>query len=285
MEEKHTHRNSTHGMTNTAEFAAWSQIRSKCYNVNNTRYPDFGGRGIVVCERWKNSFAAFFEDLGKKPERSKLMRRDETCPFCKENCFWMQQHGMAHLPEHSIWVGMRQRCYNPKTERFDRYGGRGISVCDRGNASFKNFYEDMGTRPSTSHSIERINNDGNYCPENCKWATQAEQSLNTRRNHIIEHDGKSMPLTQWAKELNINVRAVRSRVQHEYNTTERVLSTQRLRKPIPCLEKFNLTLEDLDNAVAMGISKRTLFQRIRNGWPVETAKTSLPRRGRNRNLR
>lgn len=89
-----------------------------------------------------------------------------------------EKHGLSRTPENQVWRDMKQRCNNPNAQRYDRYGGRGIKVCERWE-TFKNFYEDMGQRPGKGYSIERINNDGNYEPGNCKWATRAEQSRNT----------------------------------------------------------------------------------------------------------
>jgi len=90
----------------------------------------------------------------------------------------MTKHGMTESPEYRIWCGMKDRCGNPQYPKYHRYGGRGIRVCDRWQNSFENFYVDMGQRPSVKFSIDRINNDGNYEPGNCRWATAKEQARN-----------------------------------------------------------------------------------------------------------
>lgn len=89
-------------------------------------------------------------------------------------------HGMSRSSEYNIWRGLQQRCCNPKNPGFKYYGARGISVCQRWHDSFAAFLADMGPRPA-GRSIDRINNDGNYEPENCRWATSAEQNANKRQ--------------------------------------------------------------------------------------------------------
>lgn len=85
-------------------------------------------------------------------------------------------------PEYSAWINMKTRCTNPKHNRWKYYGGRGITVCDRWRDNYEAFLADMGRRPSPDHSLDRYpNNDGNYEPDNCRWATGTEQRLNQRR--------------------------------------------------------------------------------------------------------
>lgn len=87
-------------------------------------------------------------------------------------------HGMTNSIEFRTWTSMLGRCYNVKNSSYKRYGERGVTVCDRWKKSFEAFHNDMGNRPSEDHSIDRINNDGDYCPDNCRWATRKEQQRN-----------------------------------------------------------------------------------------------------------
>jgi len=106
-------------------------------------------------------------------------------------------HGKSGTPEYFVWNSMRMRCEYPRTPEYPNYGGRGITVCDRWR-DFVNFFEDMGECPP-GHSLDRINNDGNYEPGNCRWATAFEQNRNKRGNAMYTHEGITLCLTDWAR--------------------------------------------------------------------------------------
>lgn len=121
-------------------------------------------------------------------------------------------HGMHRSAEYVIWWGIKQRCYNPKNSKWHDYGGRGIRMCKRWG-EFTVFYADMGPRPSPKHSIDRYPDmNGDYTPENCRWATPFEQARNTRRNVFIEYNGKSQCAKDWAKELGFRKNVIAKRL-------------------------------------------------------------------------
>lgn len=106
-------------------------------------------------------------------------------------------HRQTHSREYTIWIGMRQRCTNPTVPDYPRYGGRGIQVCEQWATSFPAFYADMGPAPPTM-SLDRIDNNGHYAPENCRWATSTEQQNNKRDNRMYTWQTETQTLTQWA---------------------------------------------------------------------------------------
>lgn len=109
------------------------------------------------------------------------------------------------------WLGMRARCENPNHKSYHCYGGRGIRICERWG-DFENFLADMGICPE-GLTLERVNNDGDYAPENCKWATWGEQHNNKRQNHKITFEGQTKTVSQWAKHLGFERHAISRRLK------------------------------------------------------------------------
>lgn len=122
-------------------------------------------------------------------------------------------HGESkNVPEYRAWMSIKRRCFYKKSINNKDYLGRGITVCERWKTSYENFLVDMGRRPTKNHSIERKNNNGNYEPANCKWATRMEQANNTRRTHAFEINGERITLTQIARKYNITRDKLRYRL-------------------------------------------------------------------------
>ena len=136
-------------------------------------------------------------------------------------CLKTGAHGMAGTPTYLSWQHMKQRCFNPKNQSYANYGGRGITVCDRW-LKFENFYADMGVRPD-GMSLERKENNGDYEPNNCRWATQQEQTCNTRRTRRVEWNGRIQTMTAWAVELGLRPNCVIKRLGYLGWTMERAL--------------------------------------------------------------
>lgn len=131
-------------------------------------------------------------------------------------------HGGTGTFTHKRWLAMRARCLNPNASNYPRYGGRGIKICERWTR-FENFLADMGKCPDASFSIERINNDGNYEPGNCRWATRKDQNRNTSWNRRLTYNGETMPVSAWAEKLNVPAQTILNRLRYGW-TVERTLS-------------------------------------------------------------
>ena len=129
-------------------------------------------------------------------------------------------------PEYNAWRAMIKRCTNPRSQKWHVYGGRGITVCEEWRHNSKAFLEYMGPRPSPKHSLDRYpNNDGNYEPGNVRWATQREQTRNTRRTTFYELNGERKSLSDWLDIYRINPGTFRSRLKTGW-TLEDAISIQ-----------------------------------------------------------
>jgi hypothetical protein len=135
------------------------------------------------------------------------------------------KHGGRYTAEYRAWSQMKHRCSCPTMNDFSHYGGRGIKVCEAWMNSFAQFLVDMGPRPSPKYSIDRRDNDGNYEPGNCFWATIAQQNRNTRQNRLITYNGKTQCVTDWAKELGMVPVTLFTRVGKLHWSDEKALTT------------------------------------------------------------
>jgi len=159
-----------------------------------------------------------------RPVRSSILRSggSKGCMKCRKS--GRETHGLYNDPDrpYYIWQSMLNRCENLNHKQYKHYGGRGIFVCERWH-DIKLFWEDMGSRPSKSYSIDRIDNNDGYSPDNCRWATQKEQSRNTRRNVYLEVNGVKKIITEWAEEMNVKTGTIWNRLRSGWSEQDAVL--------------------------------------------------------------
>ncbi len=182
-------------------------------------------------------------------------------------------------PLYSTWDSMKQRCYNSNNKAYKDYGGRGIRVCDRWRISFNHFVEDMGDKPGKNYSLERLNNQGNYEPGNCKWATKKEQQSNTRRTRLHKASisdnspiyypfGSLITLKEFAEKVNLPLIIAKYRYAQNCEW-ENILSNNYDNRYYEYKgHMYNMT----ELSIISGISFQTLSQRIRyRNWSIERA--------------
>ena len=131
----------------------------------------------------------------------------------KNNMIHGHAIGGIRSAEYTSWSGLKQRCTNKKHHGYKSYGGRGIKICKRWRNSFKNFFDDMGRKPSPKHTLDRINNDRGYFPSNCRWATAKQQGRNRRNNKKITFQGERLCLSAWAEKLSICYPTLQARLR------------------------------------------------------------------------
>lgn len=157
--------------------------------------------------------------------RDKLIsNRKKSCGCKTDNIGEFQTiHGMSNTVEYRAWRRIKTYCLNPKSEHFMHYGGRGITICKEWENSFETFLKDVGKRPTSKHSIDRIDVDGNYEKSNVRWATQSEQMRNTRKTIFATISGCKMPLLDWCNILGHDKRKIYSRIFKQKMTPEEAL--------------------------------------------------------------
>lgn len=136
-------------------------------------------------------------------------------------------HGGCHTPEYTIWCAMIQRCSYHKNESFKNYGARGIHICEAWRSSFAAFLTDMGKRPSHQHSIERLDNEKGYSPDNCIWATAETQQRNKRTNHLVTYNGETLCLVEWEQRTGLARGRIADRLAHGWSIEKALFTPPR----------------------------------------------------------
>lgn len=205
-----------HGWADTPTYSVWRGIVR--------RHAD------MLCAEWA-AFPNFKRDMGEKPKGKGLVRIDRHKEYSPENCRWAVRKGI-HSPSYRhgatsscwasktyiAWSNMVQRTTNPKHKHFGAYGGRGIGVCERW-LLFPNFLEDMGDKPD-GLTLERIDNDQGYCPENCRWATRRDQTRNRRNTLRVQFRGTETTLGEVADKFSIPYHSIYNLLRDGYGLEE-----------------------------------------------------------------
>lgn len=135
-------------------------------------------------------------------------QRAKHCRSCSKTKYLPE---VINSPLHHVWTQMKRRCLNPKVQNYHNYGGRGITVCSEW-MKYQNFYNDMAASYKPGLTIDRINNDGPYSKENCRWATKVEQGNNRRTARLIEYRGQTKHMNDWAKESGVKISTFKQRL-------------------------------------------------------------------------
>ena len=188
-----------------------------------------------------------------------------------------------YCPEYVVWDSMKQRCTNKNNDGYKYYGERGIKICDRWINSFKNFYADMGKRPSKKYTLDRVDNDGDYILENCRWATIKEQRNNTSRNRIIEYKEKQRTLAQWSEIEGINYYLLMHRLNSGWSTERAFTEKKKVSRLIVKHNGHNKMLVDL--CKELNLDYKIMKTRVSwHKWPIEKAiNTPIIRKGERKN--
>lgn len=188
--------------------------------------------------------------------------------------------------EYNTWADMKHRCLNPKRNCYARYGGRGISICERWlecRAGFKNFLLDMGTKPTPEHELDRIDNNGNYCPENCRWATCTQQSRNRRSNRLETYNDETLCLAEWAERFGLPRRIVEGRLNlgwdiHRTLTTP-VDKTGKVRMNNNLITHNGRTMCITDWTRELGFKYTSIIKdRLASGWSFQEIIDTPPKK-------
>jgi hypothetical protein len=139
-----------------------------------------------------------------------------------------RRHGAWKTAEYCTWSNMKYRCLNPRSSQYERYGERGIAICERWVESFEAFLADMGLRPGPEFSLDRIDNDGPYSPENCRWANPSQQMRNQRRTVVVTFQGERMSAVDLAQTHGMQPSTVIQRLKRGWTVEQAIRPTERM---------------------------------------------------------
>lgn len=216
-----------------------------------------------LCDCGAEAFVST-HDFGKSARSCGCLRRD-----------LLTKHGDIDSQEYRSWTSMKARCGNPRTAGFHNYGGRGIRVCERWK-DYANFLADMGRRPTPRHTLDRIDNNGDYEPGNVRWVTRRQQALNRRDNRVLTWRGKTQTLMEWSEKTGIPYGTLWFRLGTMGLTIGEAIQFRKgSRSPRRGVVTVNGETKSVSEwAKGLGITLASLCYRLDNGWPPELAVTA-----------
>lgn len=167
---------------------------------------------LCECDCGDSAICSYTNIIGGKHVSCGCLKRERAAQL-------KLTHGGRYTREYTSWKLAKSRCYNANNPGYPNYGGRGITVCDEWRCDFAVFLRDMGPCPK-GHSIDRIDNDGNYSKENCRWATHTQQMNNQRKNTCLTFDGETLTVPEWAERLGISRLTIHSRLQRQWSVED-----------------------------------------------------------------
>lgn len=185
-----------------------------------------------------------------------------------------EEHGLRKTSEYYSWKSMIQRCENSNHDAYPRYGGRGIKICQRWRKSFINFLTDMGQRPIGT-CLERRDNNGNYEPNNCYWATQKQQARNRRSNRIITINGDSLTISEWSEKTGVSKLLIQARAAKGWKPEECICPDKNFTgKGYRLITHKGMTMTIMNWAKYLNIPHECLRSRLKKGWSEERTLTT-----------
>lgn len=198
-----------------------TEIAKKIDGFINMKFNSWTVTGIInhrmvecICECGNVKQVSIYDLINNKSRR---------CSSCARKFRGKRTHGMSRTRIYTAWIDMKSRCYRKEDSSYENYGGRGITVCDEWKDNFEPFRDwALGNGYASHLSIDRKDNDGNYCPENCHWVTKQEQNNNTRRNHYVFYKERKYTLSQLAHEHDLKPTVVYKRLQRGWSIEEAI---------------------------------------------------------------
>jgi hypothetical protein len=232
----------------------------------------FGQLTVIAfsCTKNKQSIWECVCDCGNKTQVQTGNLRNGHTKSC--GCKTKTLNGHSNTPTYKTYVSMIERCYKTTFDGYKKYGERGIKVCDQWRDSYFNFLEDMGERPE-GMTLDRIDNNGNYCKENCRWATNKEQCRNRRNSFYITAFGKTQTVAAWEEETGVHHTSIINRFNRGLKEEEVFSKTRVNQKNTVFIKAFDKEKSLKEWSIEKDINKERISQRLKSGWTAEEALT------------